>query len=118
MRSRYGRVSSLAYIFWHRLSKLCLFPQVNRLLEEADHNAGLGDPAYLPEMDTTTETFATHDTSRDTVESAVDDTGHSVGDTSRGTKENGPQRNRFSANTASTNGDFFEAHDGRTSTDV
>lgn len=49
------------------LLTVCRTLQVNRLLEEADDNAALGDPTYVPEMDNSLDSIATGDTSRGTM---------------------------------------------------
>ncbi|KAK9894038.1 hypothetical protein P389DRAFT_174035 [Cystobasidium minutum MCA 4210] len=93
--------------------------QVTRLLEEADDNAALGDPTYVPEADTTVDTFSTNDTSRQAAGAEFQEPDSSY-DAERTQHDAGPGdgQNRFSATTASTTGDFFEANDGRASTDV
>lgn len=93
--------------------------QVNRLLEEADDNAGLGDPNYVPEMDTSLDSMASNNTSRDVQEgNALPEEGHPLQSPNAAISKTEGRHNRTSAASMSTAADFFEAHDGRVSPEM
>lgn len=94
------------------------------MLEEADDNAALGDPTYVPEIKESVDSTASGDTSRGTLD-GDDLVGHEMAKGASEWKEkqlpdlaaSESRYNRSSTTSTSTTADFFEARDKRTSTD-
>lgn len=97
---------------------------MNRLLEDADDNAALGDPTYVPGMDDSLDSIVTGDTSRQSTEGDISreevhsgaNTPSQKGDLDE--REIEGRQNRFSAATVSTTAEFYEANGARTSAEV
>lgn len=94
------------------------------MLEEADDNAGLGDPNYIPDnqLEQGERSFSTGRGLRDSLDDVDEDDEHEevVNDRLARASEDSAKlrRNRSSVTSSSTAADYYEATDGRISAEV